>query len=148
MLIPTLTALENVEVSLYFSRSTRDRKYCAEALGKVGLGERMRHLPRQLSGGEQQRVAIARALVTSPKVLFADEPTGNLDTKASQEIFDLFRELNKTDGFTLIVSTHNPHLGALADRIVHLRDGQIIPQEESSMYALLSHLQTPVSSSI
>jgi putative ABC transport system ATP-binding protein len=148
MLIPTLTALENVELSLYFSRSTRDRKYCAEALGKVGLGERMRHLPRQLSGGEKQRVAIARALVTSPKVLFADEPTGNLDTKASQEIFDLFRELNQTDGFTLIVSTHNPHLGALADRIVHLRDGQIIPQEESSMYALLSHLQTPVSSSI
>ena len=102
---------------------------------KVGLGQRINHLPKELSGGEKQRVAIARALATSPKVLFADEPTGNLDTKSSQEIFELFRKLNKEDGLTLVVTTHNPKLGALADRIIYLKDGRIISKEESSLYA-------------
>jgi len=125
LLIPSLTALENVELPLYFSRVAYDRKQAVELLKKVGLDKRINHLPKELSGGEKQRVAIARALATSPKVLFADEPTGNLDTKISQEIFELFRKLNKEDGLTLVVTTHNPQLGALADRIIHLKDGRI-----------------------
>jgi putative ABC transport system ATP-binding protein len=135
LLIPTLTAVENVELPLYFSAVPYDRKLCVEALRKVGLGRRINHLPKELSGGEKQRVAIARALAKAPKVLFADEPTGNLDTKSSQEIFELFRSLNKEDGLTLVVTTHNPKLGALADRIIYLKDGRIISKEESSLYA-------------
>jgi putative ABC transport system ATP-binding protein len=134
LLIPTLTALENVELPLYFSRMPYDRKRTVELLEKVGLGQRINHLPKELSGGEKQRVAIARALATSPKVLFADEPTGNLDTKSSQEIFDLFRKLNKEEGLTLVVTTHNPKLGAQAGRIIYLKDGRIIPKEQSSLY--------------
>jgi len=135
LLIPTLTALENVELPLYFARAVQNKKHCIELLKKVGLGQRINHLPKELSGGEKQRVAIARSLATSPKVLFADEPTGNLDTKSSQEIFELFRKLNKEDGLTLVVTTHNPKLGALADRIIYLKDGRIVSKEESSLYA-------------
>lgn len=135
LLIPTLTALENIELALHFSRSQKGKKHGVELLRKVGLGGRLHHLPKQLSGGEKQRVAIARALATSPKVLFADEPTGNLDTKSSKEIFELFRKLNKEDGFTLVVTTHNPQLGALADRIVCLQDGHIVSEEKTLAYA-------------
>lgn len=131
LLIPSLTAFENIDLPLYFSRSKKDKKHCVELLKKVGLGNRINHLPRQLSGGEKQRVAIARALATSPKVLFADEPTGNLDTKSAREIFELFRKLNKEDGFTFVVTTHNPQLGAYADRIIHLRDGLVVSEENS-----------------
>ncbi|MFA5117436.1 MAG: ABC transporter ATP-binding protein [Candidatus Omnitrophota bacterium] len=130
LLIPSLTALENVELPLYFSRSRKGRKHCVDFLNRVGLGSRIHHLPKQLSGGEKQRVAIARALASSPKVLFADEPTGNLDSKNSREIFELFRKLNKEEGFTLVVITHNPQLGELADRVVRLKDGRIISKEE------------------
>jgi len=133
LLIPTLTALENVELPLYFARARQDRKHSIELLKKVGLGQRINHLPKELSGGEKQRVAIARALATSPKVLFADEPSGNLDSKSSQEIFALFRKLNKEEGLTLVVTTHNPQLGALADRIIYLKDGRIVSKEESSI---------------
>jgi len=134
LLIPTLTALENVELPLYFARTKQDRRQAVELLKKVGLGQRINHLPKELSGGEKQRVAIARALATSPKVLFADEPTGNLDTKSSQEIFDLFRKLGKEDNLTLVVTTHNPKLGLQADSIVYLKDGRIIPKEQSSLF--------------
>jgi putative ABC transport system ATP-binding protein len=133
LLIPTLTALENVELPLYFSRKLSDRKHSLELLKKVGLGQRSNHLPRELSGGEKQRVAIARALATSAKILFADEPTGNLDTRSSQEIFDLFKQLNQEDNLTLVVTTHNPKLGSQARRIIYLKDGRIVSREESSL---------------
>jgi putative ABC transport system ATP-binding protein len=126
LLIPSLTVLENVELSLYFSRLPQKKDKLKELLSRVGLGHRMAHLPKQLSGGERQRVAVARALAVSPKLLMADEPTGNLDTKNSQEIFDLFRKLNKEDRLTIILATHNPELGSQADRIIKLRDGRII----------------------
>ena len=125
LLIPSLTVIENIELSLYFSRLPHKIEKLKELLMKVGLGHRINHLPKELSGGERQRVAIARALAVSPKLLIADEPTGNLDTKNSQEIFDLFRKLNKEEGLTIILATHNPALGSQADRIVNLRDGKV-----------------------
>jgi len=134
LLIPSLSALENVELPLYFARKAHNKEHTIELLKKVGLGHRVNHLPKELSGGEKQRVAVARALATVPKVLFADEPTGNLDTKSSQEIFDLFRRINKEDGLTLIVTTHNPKLGLQADRIIYLKDGKIVPKEQSSLF--------------
>ena len=133
LLISSLTALENVELPLYFSRQAQERSKSTEVLKKVGLAHRINHLPKQLSGGERQRVAIARALATSPKILLADEPTGNLDTKSAQEIFNLFKKLNKEEGLTIIVATHNPKLGSQASKIVYLQDGKIIPKERSSL---------------
>lgn len=124
-LVPSLTALENLELALYFSRNTQDRKKITQLLEKVGLGHRINHLPRQLSGGEKQRVAIARALATSPKLLLADEPTGHLDSRNAQEIFNVFRRLNE-EGLTIIVATHNEALGAQTRRVIYLRDGQIV----------------------
>lgn len=126
LLIPSLTVFENMELSVYFSRLPQIKDRLKELLIKVGLGHRINHLPKQLSGGERQRVAVARALAVSPKLLIADEPTGNLDTKNSQEIFDLFRKLNKEDGLTIVLATHNPALGSQADRIINLRDGKIV----------------------
>ena len=134
LLISSLTALENAELPLSFSRQYQGRSKSVEILRKVGLGHRMNHLPKELSGGERQRVAIARALATSPKILLADEPTGNLDTKSAQEIFDIFKKLNKEEGLTIIVATHNPKLGSQANKVVYLQDGKIIPKEKSSLY--------------
>jgi len=134
LLIPTLSALENVELPLYFSGTDYDRKICVKALQRVGLSGRINHLPKELSGGEKQRVAIARALAKSPKVLFADEPTGNLDTRSSHGIFELFKELNKEDGLTLVVTTHNLLLGSLAQRVIYLKDGRLVSKEESGLY--------------
>lgn len=128
LLIPSLTALESIELPLYFARSGRDRKHCVNLLERVGLADRMHHLPRQLSGGEKQRVAIARALATSPNVLFADEPTGNLDTKNGEQIFDILKELNKNEGLTVVITTHNNKLGSRADRVIHLQDGRIVSE--------------------
>ncbi len=133
-LIPTLTALENVELPLLFDKLPDNRGRAIKLLERVGLAERVNHLPKKLSGGEQQRVAIARALMTSPKILLADEPTGNLDSKNSKLIFNLLRELNKEENLTLVVVTHNMDLGNLADRIILLQDGKIISKEESSLY--------------
>ncbi|MEI8175935.1 MAG: ABC transporter ATP-binding protein [Candidatus Omnitrophota bacterium] len=132
LLIPSLTALENVELSLYFARRPRERKRIIGLFEKVGLAHRMSHLPKELSGGERQRVAIARALAISPKFLIADEPTGNLDTKSSQEIFDIFKKINKEEGLSIILATHNPKLGALTDRIIYLKDGKTVSEEEAS----------------
>ena len=126
LLIPSLTVLENIELSLYFARLSNDKEKLKRLLVKVGLGHRINHLPKELSGGERQRVAIARALAVSPKLLIADEPTGNLDTKNSQDIFDIFKRLNKEDGLTIILATHNPALGSQADRIINLKDGKIV----------------------
>lgn len=125
LLLPSLTAIENVMVPLYFARMSQDRRKAVHLLERVGLGHRIDHLPAHLSGGEKQRVAIARALIASPRLLIADEPTGNLDTKNSQEIFDIFTQLNRDEGLTIIVTTHNIVLGSLAQRTIMLRDGRI-----------------------
>jgi len=134
LLIPTLTAVENVQLPLLFARAPQQRARAVELLERVGLGKRINHLPKELSGGEKQRVAIARALITSPKILFADEPTGNLDTKSGSEIFGLLMNLNNKDNLTVIMTTHNPKLGNQASRILYLKDGRVVSREESSLF--------------
>jgi len=125
LLISTLTALENVKLPLLFAGLREENEKATEMLKKVGLAHRVNHLPKEMSGGEKQRVAIARALVTSPKILFADEPTGNLDTKTGKEIFQILKELNQKDGLTVVLTTHNNELGSQAARTIYLRDGVI-----------------------
>ena len=126
-LLPTLTALENVALPLMLGGvCLTERNQRAEALlQRVGLGHRLNHRPTELSGGEQQRAAIARALVNNPQIILADEPTGNLDSSTGAEVMNLLRELNTERGVTLIIVTHDPDVAAYADRIVHLKDGQI-----------------------
>ena len=126
-LIPRLTAAGNVELPLLFDGTPRAnrRKLVADVLSAVGLAERARHRPDQLSGGEMQRVAIARATVTQPKILLADEPTGNLDSSTSSEIMELFDELNNS-GNTVILVTHERDIAEHANRTVTLRDGKVI----------------------
>ena len=129
-LLPLKTAQKNVELPLIFQgvNSTERSKKAAELLERVGLGHRMSHKPSQMSGGEQQRVAIARALVGNPAIIFADEPTGNLDTKSSREIMSILKKLN-SEGKTLIVVTHDPEIAKWADRTIRLRDGRVITDE-------------------
>jgi ABC-type lipoprotein export system ATPase subunit len=127
-LVPMLTALENVMLPLLPYRrglSFNLKERAQELLGVVGLGGRLHRLPGHLSGGEQQRVAIARALVNHPKVILADEPTGNVDSKAGQEIVDLLRRLNQELGLTVVLVTHDAALATQADRMVALRDGRL-----------------------
>lgn len=126
-LIPYLTAIENVMLPLAIVKmSTPAKKSAArQALERVGLGDKQDRLPNQLSGGEQERVAIARAIVNNPKILLADEPTGNLDSKTSEEVMALFRELNDA-GQTVVMVTHNPDNGRYADRTIHLCDGMVV----------------------
>lgn len=129
-LIPTMTAYENVEFALRLAKNdvinenTHDR--VSELLERVGLSKRMDHMPDQLSGGEQQRVAIARAVVHRPKVVFADEPTGALDTAAGFEVMRLFRELIDDEGITIVMTTHDPNLMELGDEVFELSDGIVI----------------------
>ncbi len=124
-LLPTLTALENVQVPLELRGETSSESIAKDLLGKVGLGERMHHYPVQLSGGEQQRVAIARAFINRPKILFADEPTGNLDADTSASIVDLLFELNRDAGTTLILVTHDLDLARKTDRIFRINHGKV-----------------------
>lgn len=124
-LIPSLTALENVMVPAEIRGENHARSRAAELLRSVGLEDRLRHYPVQLSGGEQQRVAIARAFMNRPKLLFADEPTGNLDAETSRNIIDLLFELNETAGATLVLVTHDPELTQRATRVIRLRGGVI-----------------------
>ena len=125
-LIPKLTAEENVELPLIYQKVPRAerQKRVKGALERVGLAHRAKHLPTELSGGQQQRVAIARALVTNPSLILADEPTGNLDSKTSQEIMDIFRELH-SQGNTIVLITHDNDVAKQASRAVHILDGQI-----------------------
>jgi putative ABC transport system ATP-binding protein len=125
LLLPELTAIENVELPMTFARMPVDRTRALGLLDKVGLGHRANHLPRELSGGERQRVAIARSLAASPNLLLADEPTGNLDTKNSRDVFSVFEKLNSEDGLTIVAATHDEGLGSRASRVVHLVDGRI-----------------------
>lgn len=125
LLIPSLTTLENVLLPLYFARMPQDKQKAIAILEEVGLKHRLNHIPAQLSGGEKQRVAIARALITSPKLLLADEPTGNLDTKSTQEIMDIFKQLNKEQNLTIFIVTHNPKLGSETKKIIYFQDGRI-----------------------
>jgi len=125
LLIPSLTALENVEMAMYLAKTDVNRENAVNILKRVGLGHRLKHLPYELSGGEMQRVAIARALAISPKIILADEPTGNLDTKNSQNIFDLLKQLNEEEGLTVMMATHNTKLGYQSKRAILMRDGNI-----------------------
>jgi putative ABC transport system ATP-binding protein len=124
-LIPTLSAAENVELSLTLTKARGARAEARRLLGLVGLSERADHFPSQLSGGEQQRVAIARALANRPAVLLCDEPTGNLDVEMGVQVLQVIRDLNKNEGATVILVTHNSAIAAAADSVIRLRNGRI-----------------------
>ena len=124
-LLPTLTALENVMVPMELKKRKDARQKAEELLNQVGLGDRLTHYPSQLSGGEQQRVSIARAFANEPKILFADEPTGNLDSDTTEQVYDLLRTINQTYKTTFIIITHDRHIAEKADRIIEIKDGRI-----------------------
>jgi putative ABC transport system ATP-binding protein len=132
-LIPTMNAEENIKLALAFGglRGAQRRKNAKDLLGRVGLSDRLTHRPSELSGGEQQRVAIARALANNPKVLLADEPTGNLDSTRAHELLDLLRGMVTRDSLTILMVTHDRELaGSFADRIILMKDGRIVSKDE------------------
>ncbi|MDP3392500.1 ABC transporter ATP-binding protein [Sediminibacterium sp.] len=124
-LLPEFDALENVCIPGWIANNPREqvKKRAIELLGILGLGDRINHKPNELSGGEQQRVAVARALINEPLIVFADEPTGNLDSNNAKELHQLFTQINKDFGTTFLIVTHNEELAALSTRILHMRDG-------------------------
>ncbi len=134
-LIPVLSALENVELPLKLTHlKSKERIAHAEtALKLVGLGDRLGHYPKQLSGGQEQRVAIARALVTDPDLVLADEPTGNLDATSAQDVLTLLSRLNKEFGKTIVLVTHDPHAASFASRVRHLEKGTLLPEGQSDI---------------
>jgi putative ABC transport system ATP-binding protein len=131
-LISTLTALENVELPLRYAKLRRRerRKRAKAVLASLGMEDRMHHRPNELSGGQQQRVAVARALVTNPAVILADEPTGELDTRSSQQMMNILTQLNKKVGQTFVIVTHNPTVAALCDRVLEMQDGKVITERK------------------
>lgn len=134
-LLTKYSALENVELPLIYSKvpGSRRREMAQRALSAVGLGDRSHHHPFQLSGGEQQRVAIARALVNQPSVLLADEPTGNLDTRTSEEIMEIFKRLNEEMGITIVMITHEPDIASYSKRKILFKDGKVVEDHISSL---------------
>jgi len=124
-LIQRTTALENVLVPLVYTRRPFSKKTARDALERVGLGKRTKHKPGEMSGGECQRVAIARAIVNQPRLVLADEPTGNLDSRTGEQIMQIFHDLHR-DGITIVLVTHEMEVAVQADRIIHMRDGKII----------------------
>jgi len=132
-LLPVLTALENVELPLRLTRLTKreKREHAENVLKLVGLADRLHHLPRELSGGQEQRVAIARALVTDPDLILADEPTGNLDAASAQEVLNLLAQLHKEFDKTIVMVTHDPHAAAFAGVVRYLEKGQLLPEGEA-----------------
>ena len=128
-LLPTLTVTENVELPLMFLGLQANRPHTLEVLRSVGLSDRADHLPRELSGGQMQRVAIARALIVNPKILVADEPTGNLDRATGESMIGLFKKLAAEQGLAILLTTHNTAFGAEADRAITLEDGRIVKEE-------------------
>jgi putative ABC transport system ATP-binding protein len=129
-LIPVLTAIENVELPLKLTSLARNERmeHAETALRLVGLGDRLKHFPRQLSGGQEQRVAIARAIVTDPDLILADEPTGNLDAASAQDVLHLLQRLNAEFGKTIVMVTHDPHAARFATKIRHLEKGELLPE--------------------
>ena len=146
-LLPRLTALANVELPLLYGNGHDRRRRALDALTRVGLGNRAHHRPVELSGGEQQRVGIARALVKDPSLMLADEPTGNLDSRSSEEILAILQQLNQQEGLTVIIVTHEPDIAAATRRIISMRDGEVIgdvPVPEPRQAAVqVSGAQTP-----
>lgn len=150
-LLPVITAVENVELPLLISNvaPAEARRRALATLAQVGLDDRAHHRPAELSGGQRQRVTIARALVNDPAIVWADEPTGNLDSKAAQDILDLMRELNQRRGQTFVIVTHDPNIGAQCDRIVRMQDGLILSDtpvapEQAAISRLHDELETPM----
>jgi putative ABC transport system ATP-binding protein len=142
-LLPMLTAAENIVLPLRLAGGKPDPAWFEELIDKVGLGDRLTHRPAELSGGQQQRVAVARALVSRPSVMFADEPTGNLDSKTSSEILALLREAVDTLGQTTVMVTHDANAAAIADRVLFLADGMIVCDlGRSSAHEILDTLET------
>ena len=138
-LLNSMTALENVELPLVFKHVTkkRRRRMAREMLNNVGLGDRIKHKPKEMSGGQQQRVGIARAFVSNPEIVFADEPTGNLDSKTSKEVMDIIKNMAMANNQTIVMVTHDKKLTRYADRIIHIFDGRIeeivdLKQEETA----------------
>jgi putative ABC transport system ATP-binding protein len=135
-LLPTLTALENVMLPRELRGERGLRAEAERLLAKVGLGERIHHYPSQLSGGEQQRVALARAFINQPRILFADEPTGNLDSETAAVVINLLFELNQANGTALVLVTHDPELASRTERVLRLKNGSL---QDSSMETAKSH---------
>ena len=142
-LLPTLSAMGNIEIAHTVSgrKEPLDRVYLDHLSDLLSIKDRLQHRPSELSGGEQQRVAIARALITRPEIVLADEPTGNLDTKNSDAVLEMLRRSNKELGQTTLMITHNPEAAAIADRILHMRDGEIVKEEIGSRSAAAATLQ-------
>lgn len=142
-LLPTLTVAENVELPLMFLGRRPDPRQTAAILETVGLSQRAEHLPRELSGGEMQRVAIARALLVNPKILVADEPTGNLDKTTGETIIELFKKLAAEKGLAILLTTHNIVFGYQADRVITLEDGRIVKDEDLRKETFSAHPKHP-----
>src|SRR6266403_1907149 len=136
-LLPTLDARSNIEVAIDIAgkNGSRDPAYFDLIIGLLGLSKRLHHRPAELSGGEQQRVALARALINRPAIVLADEPTGNLDSKNSEIVLKMLRHSNQELGQTVLMITHNPEAASFGDRIIHMRDGEIVPPEEDPQWA-------------